>query len=96
MAKAKKLPSGSWRTLIYDYTDDKGKNHYKSFTADTKKESEYLATEYIVNKKDCDKDKGNCSVGQIILEYIDSKRQHYLRQQLVDMNVLTEIITMQF
>ena len=74
MAKAKKLPSGSWRTLIYDYTDDKGKNHYKSFTADTKKESEYLATEYIINKKDCDKDKGNCSVGQIILEYIDSKR----------------------
>jgi hypothetical protein len=37
MAKAQKLPSGSWRYLVYDYTDSQGKKHYKSFTADTKK-----------------------------------------------------------
>ena len=30
MAKAKKLKSGSWRCLVYDYTDASGKRHYKS------------------------------------------------------------------
>lgn len=30
--KAKKLPSGSWRCRVYDYTDDSGKKHYRSFT----------------------------------------------------------------
>lgn len=34
MAKAKKLPSGSWRVLVYDYTDAKGKRKYKSFTSE--------------------------------------------------------------
>lgn len=74
MAKAKKTSSGKWRTLVFDYVDEKGKRHYKSFTANTKKESEYLATEYQMNKNDCKEDKGNCTVGQIISEYIDSKR----------------------
>lgn len=41
MAKAKKLPSGKWRTQVYDYTevlpDGKKKKHMRSFTADTKK-----------------------------------------------------------
>lgn len=50
MAKAKKLPSGKWRTQVYDYTevlpDGKKKKHMRSFTADTKKESEYLASQY--------------------------------------------------
>lgn len=32
MATAKKLPSGSWRCLVYDYTGADGKRHYKSFT----------------------------------------------------------------
>ena len=32
MAKAKKLPSGSWRAQVYDYTDSEGKRHYRSFT----------------------------------------------------------------
>lgn len=51
MAKAKKLPSGNWRTQVYDYTDNNGKRHYKSFTAATKKEAEYLAAEFSLNKK---------------------------------------------
>ena len=46
MATAKKLPSGRWRCLIYDYTDESDKRHYKSFTADTKKQAEFLATQY--------------------------------------------------
>ena len=37
MATAKKLPSGSWRCRVYDYTDENGKKHYKSFTSDNPK-----------------------------------------------------------
>lgn len=51
MATAKKLPSGKWRALVYDYTDAQKKRHYESFTADTKKEAEYLAAEFAVSKK---------------------------------------------
>lgn len=50
MAKAKKLKSGNWRCLVYDYTDENGKRHYESFTAETKKEAEYLAAEFLLKK----------------------------------------------
>ena len=30
-----RLPSGSVRIQAYDYTDDSGKKHYRSFTAPT-------------------------------------------------------------
>lgn len=50
MAKAKKLKSGNWRVLVYDYTDDSRKRHYKSFTAATKKDAEYMAAEYTINR----------------------------------------------
>ncbi len=45
MATAKKLPSGKYRCLIYDYTDQSGKRHYKSFTAKTKKDAELAAAQ---------------------------------------------------
>ncbi len=44
MAKAKKLPSGKWRVRVYDYTDEDGKRHYKSFTSQYKGDAEYLAS----------------------------------------------------
>lgn len=47
MAKAKKLPSGSWRVQLYVGSDPiTGKRKYRSFTADTKKEAEFLAAQY--------------------------------------------------
>lgn len=52
MAKAKKLPSGSWRCQVYDYTDTDGKRHYKSFTAMTRKEAEFQAAQYALDKKE--------------------------------------------
>lgn len=52
MAKAKKLKSGNWRVLVYDYTDENKKRHYKSITAPTKKEAEYQAAEYALNRKE--------------------------------------------
>ena len=51
MATAKKLPSGAYRCLIFDQIED-GKRKYKSFTAPTKKEAEYLATQYIMEKEE--------------------------------------------
>jgi len=51
MATAKKLPSGSWRCQVYDYTDADGKRHYRSFTAETKKQAEKLAADYAVDKE---------------------------------------------
>lgn len=72
MAKAKKLPSGSWRVLVYDYTDPNGKRRYKSFTAETKKEAEYLAAEYTLKKKNKNKPE-NMTVGEMIDKYIAAK-----------------------
>ena len=71
MAKAKKLPSGQWRTLVYDYTDSNGKRHYESFTADSKKESEYLAAEFALNKKS--KAKNDMTFKEARNKYIESK-----------------------
>lgn len=52
MAKAKKTKSGNWRCLVYDHTTDEGKRIYKSFTAPTKKEAEYLASQYKMTNKE--------------------------------------------
>lgn len=58
MATAKKLPSGRWRVLVYDYTDPDGNRKYKSFTADTKKEAEFLAVSYKMEEKAAASDTG--------------------------------------
>lgn len=49
MAKAKKLPSGNWRVKAYIGVGEDGKKKYKSFTAPTKKEAEYMAADYLMN-----------------------------------------------
>ena len=69
MAKAKKLPSGQWRVLVYDKTDSAGKRRYESFTAETKKEAEYLAAEFALNKKKKSKPR-NMTLTEAIDEYI--------------------------
>lgn len=71
MAKAKKLPSGQWRTLVYSHTDANGKRKYESFTADTKKESEYMAAEFALNKKA--RIKGDITFKDARQDYLDSK-----------------------
>lgn len=75
MAKAKKLPSGQWRTLVYSHTEKvngKDKRIYESFTADTKKESEYLAAEFSLNKKKKSKPM-DMTVGEAIDKYLNNK-----------------------
>ena len=43
MAKAKKLPSGSWRCRVYSQTNSQGIKQYESFTAPTKRQAEMMA-----------------------------------------------------
>lgn len=71
MAKAKKLPSGNWRVNLYVGKDEiTQKRRYKSFTAETKKEAEFMAAEYSINKKEAPK---KMTVGEAIDKYIASK-----------------------
>lgn len=71
MAKAKKLPSGKWRVLLYVGKDDSGKRMYKSFTADTKKQAEADAALYAISKKK--QETHEMTVGEAIDNYIQSK-----------------------
>lgn len=71
MAKAKKLPSGKWRVLLYVGKDDAGKRQYKSFTAETKKQAEADAALYSINKKK--QEAAKMTIGEAIDRYIDSK-----------------------
>lgn len=71
MAKAKKLPSGSWRVNQYIGTDENGNKKFKSFTAATKKEAEYAAAEYVMYRKAATGT--NMTVYEAIDEYIASK-----------------------
>lgn len=69
MAKAKKLPSGSWSVNQFIGMEN-GKRKYKRFTAPTKREAEYLAAEFVAKKK---RPSGRMTVGEAIDRYIESK-----------------------
>ena len=70
MPRAQKLPSGSWRVRVYDGKDQNGKDRYRSFTASTKKQAEFLAAEYAAKKKYTVE---SMTVGEAIDRYIASK-----------------------
>lgn len=72
MASAKKLPSGNWRVNLYIGNDANGKRQYKSFTAETKKEAEFLAAQYNAFKKEQTDSK--LTFRAAAERYIDSKR----------------------
>lgn len=72
MPKAKKLPSGSYRVQVFSHKDSKGKKHYESFTAPTKKEAELLASEW-ANSNDRKKH-SQLTVSEAISGYIAAKR----------------------
>ena len=67
--KAKKLPSGRWRVRLSVGKGADGRYHYKSFTADTKKEVEYLASCYSASPKR----KIDITVGEAVDAYIKSQ-----------------------
>ena len=72
MATPKKLPSGQWRTQVYDYTDEGGKRHYRSFTASTKKMSALMAAEFAAHRQRLAN--GDLTIGEAVDHYIDSKQ----------------------
>lgn len=73
MAEAKKLPSGSWRTLVYVGNDPNGKRKYESFTAPTKKEAEFLAAEYKFKHKEQERNI-RITLGDAFDSYIELKK----------------------
>lgn len=73
MAKAKKLPSGSWNVRVFSHKDAAGKAHYESFTASTRREAEFLAAEFAADRKRRT-DSRNYTLGEAIDKYIEIKR----------------------
>lgn len=70
MVKARKLPSGNWRALAYSGIVN-GKRSYKSFTAPTRREAEFLAAEYALKKKETLYN--DITLGEAYTKYIESK-----------------------
>lgn len=70
MSKAKRLPSGHWRVRVYIGTDPNGKKQYKSITAESKKEAEYIAASYALKAKS---PQINITIGESVDRYISSK-----------------------
>ena len=73
MANAVRLPSGRWRVKAYDYKDKDGKEHYVSFTADTKKEAEYQALLFSMNKKKVKTENQDLILEKAMLKYCEMK-----------------------
>ncbi|NLG57915.1 MAG: site-specific integrase [Clostridiales bacterium] len=69
MAKARKLPSGSWRVLVYEGKDETGKRKYASVTAPTKREAEKLAALQSIQKNNTP----GITIGEAIDRYIQAK-----------------------
>ena len=71
MAKAKKLPSGTYRVLVYLGTDADGKKKYKSFTDRDRKRCERMASEYADQHREF---KEKESFGSCLEQYIERKK----------------------
>ncbi len=73
MAKAKQLPSGSWRVQVYAGKDAAGKRQYLSFTAHTKKEAEYQALQWQLHYREISRDSTAMTLQEAMEKYIQSK-----------------------
>lgn len=73
MAKAHKLPSGSWRVQVYAGKDASGKRQYRSFTALTKKEAEYEAALFAMHHREVSRDSSAMTLNEAMEKYIASK-----------------------
>lgn len=73
MAKAVRLPSGSYRVQVYAGKDASGKRQYLSFTRPTKKEAEYEALQFQLHHKEVSRDSSNMTLSEAMEKYIASK-----------------------
>lgn len=74
MPKAKKLPSGSWRARAFIGRKEDGKPIYKSFTAPTKREAEYMAAEYTAKQKQHKAAQKDRTLAEAYARYIEIKQ----------------------
>ena len=76
MAKPKKnqLPSGKFRVQVYDYTDNNGKKHYKSFTAESRKLAQLAAAEWRANKDKPTPVVNDLTVNEAVNRYMNVKK----------------------
>ena len=70
-ASATKLKSGKWRCKAY-YTNQAGKYTSKSFTADSKKEAEYLASLFLMEFEH-KSDPANITLGELADRFIENR-----------------------
>ena len=63
----------SWRVRVLDYTDGEGKRHFKSFTAPTKAEVLFVASQYSMTKDHHDRVPKEMTVGDAVRKYIELK-----------------------
>lgn len=73
MAKARKLPSGSWRVQA-SFTDEQGTVHRASFTESTAKLAEAKAAMWKVGMLEKDENRRHAPLGEAIDEYIETCR----------------------
>lgn len=73
MAKAKQLPSGSWRCLVFAGTDEHGKRKYESFTAPTRKKAEAAAALFALQREREGRPPEKMTVGEAIENYISGR-----------------------
>lgn len=93
MATAKKLPSGNYRCRVFVGMEN-GKKAYKSFTAPTKAEAEFLANEYLINKPA--KEESDITFSMALDSYIKSRQsvlapstiREYKRSQKNDFSLI--------
>ena len=72
--KAKKLPSGSYRVRLSVGKDPTGKYVYKSFTADTAKEAERMAYEWMYNKEKIDVSLNAITLAKAMEDFNESRK----------------------
>jgi hypothetical protein len=75
--KAKKLPSGNWRVRVQIESTD-GKQHYKSFTAPSRKEVEFLASQFALTQQQ-DLQPQAMTIGKAVDSYIDARSPCFLQ-----------------
>ncbi len=73
MAKAHRLPSGSWRVQVYAGKGPDGKRQYRSFTALSKKEAEYQALQWQLHYKEISRDASAMTLDEAMERYIAAK-----------------------
>lgn len=75
MATARVLPSGQYRVRAYIGTDENGKKVTKSFTAKSKKEAEFMASQYLLTAKvTIAGPEKKISFSEAMTRYIESRR----------------------